>query len=295
MVTLPWDPMSQIGNEWWAGLWGSSGDPAAACNTDISPTCQLNNDNATAFAHVKHAPPYLGGPSTYQLMQWKDGTATPVAHTDMETNPEETLGLRLLHTLVRRADVKCYRNSLQVTLDAATAVVPPVWTVKWAAETGVTVTSHIPEVATTSLPRNPELGELVTLDENYEAALALWHKRPPTVMGVGNPTDGMRLLVLWHEDSGPKLMLVDYEDWDEFAVQFDMPLLADADLLSECSYLQRNVTFHSPGNMHTHLGEQMWEGTTAHLLAVPGIAMEHYSTSVANLLQPDLCTFYPAP
>ncbi len=288
LVTLPWDPVAQIGNEWWCGMWGTSGDPAAACNTDISPTAQVDD---TPFLHVKYAPPYLGGATTYQLLKWEGGTAVPVAHTDMAADPSSVLAQHLLHTLHRRAEIKCLRNSLQVTLDS-NAPMPPVWTVKWGPETGVTVTSHHPEAPTASLPRNLCMGDLLVRKENYDAALALWPKRPPTVMGVGNDDDGLQRLVLWHEDSGPKLMLVPLEDWDEFAVQYDMPLHAEEnEVLSECSYLQHDVAFHSPGNLYTHMGKHDWTDTTAHLAAVPGIAMEGYTALVATLLEPDRRTF----
>ena len=289
VVTLPWDPVAQIGNEWWCGMWGTSGDPAAACNTDISATAQVDD---APFLHVKYAPPYLGGSATYQLQKWDGGTAVPVSHTDMQTDPEDALHRYLLHTLFDRTDLKCHRNFCQLTLDSGSPM-PPVWTIKWGAESGVTVTSHTPEAETANLPRNTAFGELVTLDENYEAALALWPKRPPTVMGVGNHHDGLKRLVLWHEESGPKLMLVPLEDWDEFALQYEMPLLAEEnEVLSECSYLQHDVTFHSAGNLWTDTGQHNWDDdTTAHLAAVPGIAMEGYTALVKTLLEPDLRTF----
>lgn len=290
VVTVPWDPVAQLGNEWWCGMWGTSGDSAAACNTDISPTAQIHD---TPFLHVKYDPPFLGGSATYQLQKWEGGTAVPVAHTDMLDDPAGGLQRYLLHTLIDRAEIKSLRNTCLLTLDSD-SVLPPVWTVKWGADSGVTVTSHLPEVDTATLKRNTGLGELVTFEDNYEAAMTLWPKRPPTVMGVGNDHDGLKRLVLWHEDSGPKLMLVPLEDWDEFALQYDMPLLVEEnEVLSECSYLQHDVAFHSSGNLWTDTGQcdKNWADMTASVAAVPGIAMEGYTALVKTLLEPDLRTF----
>ena len=289
LVTLPWDPIAQIGNEWWCGMWGTSGDPAAACNTDVAPTAQPRTMERP-FAHVQHPPPFLGGPTTYQLMKWEGGTAVPMTHGDMLDDPEATLRRRLLHTLTARSTVKCHRFSAVVTLDAETALEPPCWTVKWTPESGVTVTSHVPGMAAMDWPRNATPGAILTLQPT--AAAALWPKRPPMVMGVGNAHDGMMRLVLWHEESGPKLMLLPCEDWDEFALQFDMPLQSEVDdVLSECSFLQDDVRFHSPGHLLQHLGDVDGQGGTAHLAAVPGIALEHYDAQAATLLESDLATF----
>jgi hypothetical protein len=208
----------------------------------------------------------------------------------MTPDPEASIDRFLLHTLAPRATLKCHRFSAMVTLDAETALEPPQWTVKWSPESGVTVTSHVPDLPAMAEPRNAVPGEILTLQQG--AAKALWPKRPPTVMGIGNDSDGMQRLVLWHEESGPKLMLVPCEDWDEFALQFDMPLQTEVDdVLSECSYLQEGVQFHSSGNLFRHLGDVDGCWGTAALAAVPGIALEHYDSLAGSLLESDLVTF----
>lgn len=292
LVTFPWDPLSQIGNEWWCGMWATSGDPATACNTNLTPTARV--DGLTPWLHVHQLPPFLGGEATYQLMKWQGGTAVPLMPPDMTDQPEAAIQRYFLHTLTKRASITCHRFSAMVVLDADTAPAPPQWTIKWSADSGVTVTSHVPRCPAADEPRNTAPGHILT--HQHQAAEALWHKRPPAVLGIGNDCDGMQRLVLWHEESGPKLMLVPYEDWDEFALQFDMPLQNEVDeVLSECSYLQPGVTFHSEGCLHHQLPGCMDEppigGSQAHLAAVPGIALEHYDALAASLLEPDLTTF----